>query len=104
MLSLRTPRGVLHVHHLVTQAEEVLTHDRLREEVGDILVSWNEGDTQLTILDTLADEVVAPLDVLRLGVVLRIIGEVDGRSDLLSILSGGGSLTFAPNSWRKPER
>ena len=52
-----------YVHHSVAHAEEVLTHQGLGEEVGDILGGSHEGDSKSTVLDTLADEVVTPVDV-----------------------------------------
>ena len=78
MSILHTPRRVLHIHNLVAQAEELLAHDRLSEEVGHVLISRNEGHTQLPVFHALANEVVTSLNVLRFGVVFWVVREVDG--------------------------
>ena len=48
--------------------------ERLREEVGKVLVAADERNTDLGFLDGLADEEVAPLDVLEPAVVLGVVG------------------------------
>jgi hypothetical protein len=65
-----------HVHNLVAQPEEVLARERLREEVGQVGVSAYERHDDALILNQLADEEVAPFDVLDPVMVLRVVREV----------------------------
>ena len=62
-----------HVHNLVAQPEEVLARERLREEVGQVGVSAYERHDDALILNQLADEEVAPFDVLDPVMVLRVV-------------------------------
>jgi len=59
-----------HVHYLVTHIEEGLDFS---EEVRDVILGGHEGHAQFTVLDALANEVVASLDVLGFRVVFRIV-------------------------------
>ena len=70
--------GLLDIHDLVPQLEEALGFERLREEVGKVLVAADERNTDLGFLDGLADEEVAPLDVLELAVVFGVVSGGDG--------------------------
>mgnify|MGYP006131869351 CR=1 FL=1 len=72
-------RVVWYVHDLVAHAKEVLTHQRLSEEVRDVICRGHEGDTETPVLHALADEVVTPVDVLRPRVVFGVVGQVDSR-------------------------
>ena len=67
------------VHHSVAHAEEVLAHERLCEEVSDVLGSGHEGNSQPTVLHAFADKVMPTIDVLRTRVVFRIVSQVDSR-------------------------
>ena len=89
LLSVGGGRRLLDVHDLVSQLEEALGFERLREVVSEILVAADEGDAYLGILDGFADEEVAPLDVFELAVVLGVVGR--GDSGLLGwrVLGGG---------------
>ena len=51
---------------------EMLGLERLGEEVRPVVDGLDEGDGDALLLDELADEEVAPLDVLRLGVQLGL--------------------------------
>ena len=62
-----------HVHHSVAHAEEVLTHQGLGEEVGDVLGRGHEGNPKPTVLDALADEVVTSVDVFGPRVMLGVV-------------------------------
>ena len=64
------------VHDDVAQSEEGLGVERLREEVGQVVVRGDEGHTQLVLLDALAHVEVSTSDVLRLRMVLRVVREV----------------------------
>ena len=66
-----------YIHDLVAHVEEHLTSEWLCEEVGDVVRGGHEGHAKLAVLNALADEIVAPLDVLGLRVVLRVVREVD---------------------------
>ena len=68
-----------HIHNFVTKVEESLAGQGLGEEIGHVVLGGHERHTELTIFDALADEVMSPLDMLRLRVVLRVVGKIDGR-------------------------
>ena len=65
---------LLDIHDLVPQLEEALRLEWLREEVGQVLIAADERNADLGVLDGLADEEVAPLDVLEPAVVLGVVG------------------------------
>ena len=71
----RSARAVVrgHVHDLVAQPEEVLARERLREEVGQVGVSAHERYDDALLFNQLADEEVAPFDVLDPVMVLRVV-------------------------------
>ena len=82
---------LLDIHDLVPQLEEALRLERLREEVGEVLVAADERDADLGVLDGLADEEVTPLDVFEPAVVLGVVGR--GNSGLVvTVLLGGRGL------------
>ena len=66
-------RWLLDIHDLVPQLEEALGFERLREEVGEVLVAADKRNTDLGFFNGLADEEVAPLDVFELAVVLGVV-------------------------------
>ena len=66
------------VHDLVAHVKEMLTHQRLGEEVGNVLGGWYEGYTDLTFLDAFSDKEVTTVNVLSLRVMLRVVREIDG--------------------------
>ena len=67
------------VHDLVAHIEEMLTHQGLGEEVGNVFGGWHEGYTDLTFLDAFSDKEVTTVNVLSLRVMLRVVREIDGR-------------------------
>ena len=71
---IRLGGRLLDIHDLVPQLEEALGFERLREEVGKVLVAADKRDADLGLFDGLADEEVAPLDVLEPAVVLGVVG------------------------------
>ena len=62
------------VHHFVAHAEEVLAHERLCKEISHVLGGGHEGDAQPTMFNTLADEVMTAVNVLRACVMFRVVG------------------------------
>ena len=66
----------LEVHDLVAHFEELLGPERLREEVREVVLSGDVWHHELEVLDALADEEVAALDVLHAVVVLRVVRDV----------------------------
>ena len=83
-------RRLLDVHDLVPQLEEALGGERLREVVREVLVTADEGDADLGVLDGFADEEVAPLDVFELAVVLGVVGRGDSGLVVVELLGGRG--------------
>jgi len=83
-------RRLLDVHDLVPQLEEALGGERLREVVREVLVTADEGDADLGVLDGFADEEVAPLDVFELAVVLGVVGRGDSGLVVVVLLGGRG--------------
>ena len=65
-----------YVHDGVSQPEEVLSRERLGEEVRHVRVRADEGHHDALLLHQLADEEVAALHVLDSIVVLGIVGQV----------------------------
>ena len=61
------------VHDLVTHVKEMLTHQRLGEEVGNVFGGWHEGYTDLTFLDAFSDKEVTTVNVFGLQVMLRVV-------------------------------
>ena len=51
---------------------------RLRKEVGDVVNSSHERDSEAVILDQLAHVEVAAVDMLHAPMVLGVVGDVDG--------------------------
>ena len=62
-----------YVHDGIAHCGEMLGLERLGEEVRPVVDGLDEGDGDALLLDELADEEVAPLDVLRLGVQLGVV-------------------------------
>ena len=56
----------------------MFTHERLGEEVRNVVRRWDERDAQLAVLNALTNEVVPTLNVFCLRVVLRIVSKIDG--------------------------
>ena len=69
-----------HVHDLITQWEERRAHERLGEQVRDIVRSGYEGDANTVALNELPHEEVPTVDVFHAAVVLRVVGYIDGRA------------------------
>ena len=67
------------VHDLVTHVKEMLTHQRLGEEVGNIFGGGHERHTDLPFLDAFTDKEVTAVNVFSLRVMLRVVREIDGR-------------------------
>ena len=67
------------VHDDVAEAEEDLVGQDLSEEVRDVVGGRDVGDGDALVLDELADEEVAPHDVLGAAVVLWVVCEIDRR-------------------------
>ena len=67
------------VHHPVAHAEEVLAHERLCEEIGDVLGSGHERNTQPAVFYAFAGEVMPAVDVLCTRMMFGIISQVDSR-------------------------
>ena len=67
------------VHDLVTHVKEMLTHQRLGEEVGNIFGGGHERYTDLSFLDAFTDKEVTAVNVFSLRVMLRVAREIDGR-------------------------
>ena len=67
------------VHDLVAHVKEMLTHQGLGEEVGNVFGGWHEGYTDLTFLDAFSDKEVTTVNVFGLRVMLRVVREIDGR-------------------------
>ena len=67
------------VHDLVSHVKEMLTHQRLGEEVGNVIGGWHEGNTDFTFFDALSDKEVTAVNVFGLRVMLRVVREIDGR-------------------------
>ena len=65
---------------------------RLGEEVGPVVDALDKGDRDLLLLDELADEEVATLNVLRLCVELGVVGDGDTRLVVHRQLGRGGGL------------
>ena len=80
------------IHNSIAQIEEFLRRERFREEVREILVGGNERDDDVAILDALANEEMAPLDVLHAAAVLRVVGHGDRRLVVDGEMSGAGML------------
>ena len=70
------------VHDLVAHVKEMLTHQRLGEEVGNVLGGRHEGYTDLTFLDAFSDKEVTAVNVFSLRVMLRVVREIDGRATI----------------------
>ena len=70
---------VRYIHDFVAHEEEVLAHKGLGEEVSDVVRRGHERHAQLAVLDTFSYEIVPSLDVLRLGMMFRVVCEIDGR-------------------------
>ena len=62
-----------YVHDLISHEKEMFTHERLGEEVRNVVRRWDERDAQLAVLNALTNEVVPALNVFRLRMVLRIV-------------------------------
>ena len=69
-----------HVHDLVTQRKERRAHERLGEQVRDIVRSGHEGDANAVTFNELPHEEVPTVDMLHAAVVLRVVGYIDGRA------------------------
>ena len=63
----------------LSRMKEMFTHEWLGEEIRHVVRRGHKKYAQFTIFDTLADEVVSPLNMFDLGVVLQVVGEVDRR-------------------------
>ena len=68
-----------YVHHSVAHTEEVLPHQWLSEEVGDVLGRRHEGNTEATVFYAFTNEIMTAVDMLRARVVLGVIRQVDSR-------------------------
>ena len=70
---------VRYIHDFVAHEEEMLAHEGLGKEVSDVVRRGHERHAQLAVLDTFSYEIVPALNVLRLGMMFRVVREVDGR-------------------------
>ena len=59
--------------------EEGFFRQGLREEIRHVVDSGDKRNTQATFLYALANEVVAPIDVLCTRMMFRVVRDVDGR-------------------------
>ena len=57
----------------------MLAHEGLGKEVSDVVRCGHERHAQLAVLDTFSYEIVPALNVLCLGMMFRVVREVDGR-------------------------
>ena len=75
------PRGQMtgHVHDSIPQREELCRGQGLREEIGQVVMGGHERHTNVVCFDEFSNEEMLPLDMLHAGVVLRIVGHIDGR-------------------------
>ena len=64
------------VYDGIAHGREMLGLERFGEEVRPIVDGLDKGDGDALLLDELAYEEVAPLDVLGLGVQLGAVGEI----------------------------
>ena len=87
---IRLGGRLLDIHDLVPQLEEALRFERLREEVGEVLVAADKRNTDLGFFDGLADEEVTPLDVFEPAVVLGVVGRGNGGLVVTVLLGGRG--------------
>ena len=62
------------IHDFVAQKKEVLAHERLGEEVRNVVRGRYEGNTETVVFYALADEIVSSVYVLRPSVMFRIVG------------------------------
>ena len=72
-------RHRLHVHDPITHGEEDTRWQGLREEVRQVVSGADERHVHLQVLDELANEEVPPSDVFGTLVMLRVVGQIDGR-------------------------
>ena len=72
----RIRRVSLHVHDFVTHRKEHFGREGLRKEICQIIGGAHEWDSYRTFFDLLSHEEVPAVDMLCVGVVLRIIAEV----------------------------
>ena len=86
-----------HVHDAIAHAKERLRHKWFGEEVGQVVHRANVRlrDSDLQVLDALADEEVAPLEVLHCLVPLRVVANVASTA-VLSTPSSMGSYRRGP--------
>eukprot|EP00965_Chrysotila_dentata_P122724 4056280-Pleurochrysis_carterae.AAC.1 len=67
------------VHYDVAQREEQTRGQGFSEEVREIVCAAHEGHRELERLQLFAYKEVTTVDMLRPRVVLRVVGQVDGR-------------------------
>ena len=68
----RVKRG-FDVHNFVTHLEEMLSRQRLGEEVRNVAGSGNKRYANLSVLHALPNEEVTPFDVFHPGMIFRIV-------------------------------
>ena len=66
------------IHDGVTQREELRSGESLGKEVGEVVRRGNKWYPESVVLHALAHKEVTSFDVLHAGVVLRVVGDVDG--------------------------
>jgi hypothetical protein len=71
------PVTTRHIHNAIAHGNEGLLRKRLSEEVGEMIHSGHERDTDAVILDELAHEEVSPVDMFHSAIMLGIVGYVD---------------------------
>ena len=90
------------IHDHVAHGKEGTWRQRLGEEVGQVVDAADEGDHDLQLLDLLAHEEVASVDVLGSCMVLRVVGQVD-RSFIIDV-DWCGAAWVSPNSAKRARR
>ena len=64
------------IHDHISHGKESFSPERFRKEIREVIHSPHERYNDRQVLHFLADVKVAPVDVLRARVVLRIVGQV----------------------------